>query len=128
MDTLALAWSCGMVNALPERPRASRAAAVRVFAPRPGVVASIRGVSQARALDGIEEIELTVSAGTKIEPLQDSMERVGHVIATGATAREAIARCEEARDLVHFTMTRDTAARDSIAPLRRALGPQVSTA
>jgi biotin carboxylase len=61
----------------------------------PGVVSAIDGLDEVRALPGFVELRIDVACGDEVGPVRCSSDRAGHVIATGATQAEAIARCED---------------------------------
>lgn len=83
--------------------RAGRVAAVQFFTGHgAGDVAAIHGVEQARRADGVAEVELEVSVGSRLEPVVSSMERPRHVIAVGSTAQEATARARAAVALIRL--------------------------
>jgi hypothetical protein len=57
-------------------------------------------------MPGVRIVELETKVGELVPELTSSLSRVGHVIATGATAQEAIARAEAARDTVRIVTER----------------------
>lgn len=82
-------------------------AAVRHFTPGPGQIKDIAGVPGAWRIPGVRDVSLKKVVGEFISPLQSSFDRVGYVIATGHTAAEAYARCEEAVSCVTFVTALD---------------------
>lgn len=95
MKALALGWAADVVDALPGPPAPCAAAAIRFVTPPPGVVRSVEGVDEARAMPGVVELKVTVAPGAKVRPLRESYDRVGHVLAGGSDVGEAVRRCEE---------------------------------
>ena len=69
----------------------SRGAALCWIPTRSGVVTEIRGIEEARAVSGIEEIMLEVKPGDAMRHIVDceSRDRVGYVLATGNDAEAA---------------------------------------
>lgn len=75
-----------------ERPaRAVRAAAIRFVTAPPGVVQATGDPAAARALPGVVDAALTARPGQVVGPCRSSWDRLGHVIAIGATPTEALA-------------------------------------
>lgn len=79
-------------------PTFHRAAAQRFIFPSPGEILSIEGIARARRLPGIYDVVLRpdVRVGGVIKPFTHHGDRIGHVIASGETREEAVARAEEA--------------------------------
>lgn len=71
-------------------------AAIRYLRPTPGVVVGIFGLDGARRLPGVVISDVYVHAGDTVPELVSSLSRVGHVIAEGKNAAEAIAHAETA--------------------------------
>lgn len=86
----------GEPHALPAR--AERSAAAWILHPGAGRVTCAEGVEACRALPGVEDVSLRVAPGDVVGPRTGSGEEVGHVLVTGATAAEAEARVQAARD------------------------------
>jgi biotin carboxylase len=82
--------------------RFSRGAAIRYFLPDPGTVVAIEGEAESRAVEGLADWVLDVGVGGAVPPLENSLTRVGHVLATGATPDQAAERAERARELVRI--------------------------
>jgi biotin carboxylase len=81
-------------------PRAGRAAAVRFGTAPPGTVLAIDGVEAARAMPGVVHADVVVGPGHRVGELTSSWDRLGEVIATGATPAEAAARAAAALDAI----------------------------
>lgn len=64
-------------------------AAIRFLHTNEGIIQSIEGVETARDLPGVEEVAIYLSVGDRVLPLNNSSNRIGHVIATGKNAEEA---------------------------------------
>ncbi|MBI5837827.1 MAG: ATP-grasp domain-containing protein [Candidatus Eisenbacteria bacterium] len=75
--------------------RFSRGAAIRYFLPEPGAVVAIEGAAESRAVEGVTDWVLDLKPGGRVPPLENSLSRVGHVVATGSTPDEAASRAEK---------------------------------
>ncbi|MFJ7409797.1 ATP-grasp domain-containing protein [Streptomyces sp. NPDC098077] len=95
MEAYTVAWPCAGLPAPAGRPPLVRAAATRFLTAEPGVVSRIEGVDGARALEGVVELAVQVSAGDEVAALRSSWDRIGQVIAVGADADAALATCDE---------------------------------
>ncbi|WP_433201524.1 ATP-grasp domain-containing protein [Dactylosporangium sp. CS-047395] len=94
MDRYALAIPFGLVEPLPGRPAAVQGAAIRFLTPPPGRVVAIHGTDDIADDPALVEVEIEVEPGDVVRELRWSEDRVGHVIARGATTDQAIANCE----------------------------------
>jgi biotin carboxylase len=75
---------------------------------RPGIVRAIRGLDEARALPGVDDVEVFVPVGGRVHPLTDSAKRAAYVLARGDSREQATARADAA--LARITLdTRDEA-------------------
>ncbi|MBS6835636.1 MAG: ATP-grasp domain-containing protein [[Eubacterium] rectale] len=72
--------------------------AIRFISGEEGVVKKIEIKEEAKNIEGIYEIQIYVQKGQKVRSLQSSNDRLGHVIAIGETAEQAIERAEKALD------------------------------
>ena len=72
------------------------AAIAKFLVARPGRVAAIRGLDDARALEGVDDVQVFVRAGGRVMPLTDSAKRAAYVLAHGPTRDEAEARADAA--------------------------------
>ncbi len=105
MELIALAWggdfhhhlSDVLRGEVPDLPVTARqCAAIRFLHAPPGTVTAIEGVEEARVLPGVQEIAVTTAPGHTVKGLHSSWDRLGHVIAVGATPTEALATAEKA--------------------------------
>ncbi|WP_406727111.1 ATP-grasp domain-containing protein [Streptomyces sp. GD-15H] len=96
MEAYTVAWPCDGLPAPTERPALLRAAATRFLTAEPGVVSRTEGAEEARALEGVLDVDLSVSVGDEVGALRSSWDRIGQVIAVGGDADAALAVCEEA--------------------------------
>jgi len=77
-------------------PKWERGSAIRYLQVSPGVIASIEGVEAAGSVRGVVDVHLDMSPGDRVPELRSSSDRVGHVVAEGASAREAAEAAEKA--------------------------------
>lgn len=82
-------------------PKIKRGSAIRFIQAKEGKINSIEGVSIAKSLPGIIEIEIYKSIGEDVQALRNSSDRVGHVIAIGDDAEEAERNAESALELIN---------------------------
>ncbi|WP_433236118.1 ATP-grasp domain-containing protein [Streptosporangium sp. CA-135522] len=94
MDRYALGSRLGMVEPLRRSPRPRAGAAIRFLTPPPGRVVEVTGADTVTADPALVELEISVKPGDEVSPLTWSEDRVGHIMARGETADEAIAHCE----------------------------------
>ena len=71
-----------------------------------GVLRSVSGVDEARALDFVDTVSFPFSVGDVIPPTVDSKTRHGFVILTGADTAQALARADQVRGLIQVEVTR----------------------
>ena len=86
---------------------APQGAAIRYLDPVPGIVDRIEGVETALGMPGVRIVDVYVASGDRIRTIDSSLARVGHVIAEGATAQEAISHAERARDAIRIVTKQD---------------------
>jgi len=81
-------------------PPCDRGAALYWIPTRSGVVTKIRGLQAARAVDGVQDVVMTAQPGDVMGHVVDcpTRDRVGYVVATGATAPAAVNAAKRARD------------------------------
>lgn len=94
MDSYALGIPFGLVEPLPESPKATGGAAIRFLTPAPGRVAEVLGADAIADDPALVELEIAVAPDGTVPELTWSEDRVGHVIARGETPDDAIAHCE----------------------------------
>ena len=70
--------------------------AIRYFEAPFGTIKSIEGVEEALMIKGVKQITFTKNVGEESNPIRCSNDRLGFVIAQGATSDEAVAACEKA--------------------------------
>ena len=77
-------------------------AAIRYFEVPFGTIKSIDNVEEASRIPGVKQITFTKEVGDESTPIHCSNDRIGFVIAQGATAEDAVAACEEAMKQVQI--------------------------
>ena len=77
-------------------PTLHRGSAIRYFEVPFGTIKAVEHVEEAQRISGVRQITFTKQIGELSTPIQCSNDRIGFVIAQGATAEEAVRACEEA--------------------------------
>ena len=77
-----------------------RGAAIRYLAPQQGIVERVEGLDHAQGMTGVEIASVYVEPGDQVGEMDSSLARIGHVIAEGRTADEAIRNAGRARDAI----------------------------
>jgi biotin carboxylase len=72
--------------------------------PEPGALVEVEGVEEAQAVEGVRWVRIYPEPGTVLGPLRRGSDRVGAVLAIGATREEAVARAGRAADCVRFVV------------------------
>ncbi|MFF3317461.1 ATP-grasp domain-containing protein [Streptomyces sp. NPDC003035] len=84
--------------------RTDRGAAIVFLPSTAGRVDEITGTVQARAHEGVVDVQLYVETGTETGSHGDNTDRFGHVIAVGPTSTAALQRAEAAAQSIAFTV------------------------
>ena len=79
--------------------------AIRYFEVPFGTIKAIENVEEAKKVPGVKQITFTKEVGEESTPIHCSNDRIGFVIAQGATAEEAVKACEEAMKRVKITIS-----------------------
>jgi biotin carboxylase len=81
--------------------RAQQHASIRfILSPRDGLLTEWKGLEQARRVTGVEDVQSYARPGTELRLRGDFRDRIGHVIATGATWAAARTTAQLADQLV----------------------------
>jgi biotin carboxylase len=67
-----------------------------IIADEPGVLVEVQGVEAARNLEGVAQVTVTGKAGANVQPPRNAYDRLGYVIAHGATYEETDQRLKAA--------------------------------
>lgn len=81
-------------------PQKHCGSAIRYFNIPCGIIKGISGVEKAEKLNGIEEITFTKHIGDESTTVHSSLDRVGMIIAQGSDAKDAVAKCENAMNVI----------------------------
>ena len=85
-------------------PKLHCGSAIRYFEVPFGTIKAIEGVEEARKIPGVKQITFTKEVGEESTPILCSNDRIGFVIAQGATAEDAVKVCEEAMKAITITI------------------------
>lgn len=89
-----------------ESPRRS-GAVYRFFNPPKGILRAVRGLAEARAVEGVLDIGILKRPGDRVGELPNSLHRAGFVVTAGPDRDTAIRRADKASALVHFVVQPD---------------------
>lgn len=70
--------------------------AIRYFEVPFGTIKTIEGIEEAKQIPGVKQITFTKEVGEESSPIHCSNDRIGFVIAQGATTEDAVIACEKA--------------------------------
>jgi biotin carboxylase len=76
----------------------------RFLVPAPGTLVEVQGVDEAAAVEGVVWVRVYPEPGAVLGPLRRGSDRVGAVLAVGASREEAVARAGHAADCVRFVV------------------------
>jgi biotin carboxylase len=102
LNGLALAAALGRPVEPPEPEPQVGSACTLFLIPPAGVLDSVSGVDEARALEGVVDVRIYREPGYLLSPLRRGADRAGAVIAVGQSREEALERARRAADLVRF--------------------------
>lgn len=89
------------------RPTRRRFASIRfLLPPGPGALLGVEGVEHVRRMPRVCEVRQYREPGAGVTRAGDFRDRIGHVIATGGSAREARAAAERAHAMLHVQVQR----------------------
>lgn len=78
--------------------------AIRYFEVPYGTIKAIDGVDEAQKIPGVKQITFTKEVGEESTPIHCSNDRIGFVIAQGATAEDAVKACEKAMETIKIVI------------------------
>lgn len=104
------------IGDMPKSIRQSRAASGVMMIPVPGagIYESVAGISEARSIDGIEDIVITAKTGQKLVPLPEGASYVGFIFAAGASP----AAVENSLRLAHARLRFEILATLDVLPVK----------
>lgn len=85
------------------KPRWRRHSICRALFPEPGLIETIDGVEEARAVDGVEHVLFRMDVGEEIRPYRTCADRAGFVITRADTRDEALAAADAAAQAIRVT-------------------------
>jgi biotin carboxylase len=106
LNGLAIAVALGREVELPSAEPRVGGAVTRFLVAQPGVLESVEVPD---ALEGVLRVRIYRAPGSVVTPLRRGPDRVGAVLAVGATREQALARAESAADRIRF-VTADAGA------------------
>lgn len=81
-----------------------KGSAIRYFETGKGIIESITGVEEAKAIRGVKEISFVKTIGDSVRDIKSSIDRVGFVVAQGEDADDAEKICEKAMSLINIKL------------------------
>lgn len=81
-------------------PLFKKGSAIRFLDAPCGIISSIKGVEEAKLLDGVHEVSITKSVGNEVTKIHSSLDRCGFVIAQCDTPNQAIEVCDKAKQMI----------------------------
>lgn len=78
----------------------NKSASIKYLKINPGVIKSIKGIDEAKAIMGVKKIELMKNVGDNIEALNSSSDRVGFIISQANNSYEAKELCKNVANMI----------------------------
>ena len=75
--------------------------------PGAGILKKVEGLAEARAVPGIEEIDISIKPDNRVTPLPEGNAYLGFIFARGETPAEVEATLRAAHRQLHFTILPD---------------------
>jgi hypothetical protein len=75
--------------------------------PRRGVYRRVEGVDAARAVPGVEDVQVTAKPDTRLVPLPEAKSYLGFIFARGGAPAEVERALRTAHARLHFVIDRD---------------------
>ena len=89
-------------------PVLNRVSIERAIITKPGILKKITGLEEALKIKGIQEIFLNVKPGDKVIQPRSNVEKAGHIIAVGATLKDATASYEQCMKVLKLEMIEES--------------------
>jgi biotin carboxylase len=83
------------------KPRFQKGACYKFFTPPTGIFKKIKGIEEAKRLEGILDIGFNMKEGTLVEPISGDADRPGYIVSYGETREDAVKNADNAYN--HFT-------------------------
>ncbi|WP_326699990.1 ATP-grasp domain-containing protein [Streptomyces sp. NBC_01754] len=90
IEAYTVGWAAGVLPALDAPPQPRAAAATRFLTAPPGRITAVQGVEEVRAHEGVLGVDVAVSVGDTIGPLEASWDRTGQILVTAADTGAAV--------------------------------------
>lgn len=81
-------------------PKLEKASAIRYMESNVGIIEEIRGVEEASAIPGVQQVSVVHGVGEFAKDIRNSVDRMGFVIAQAENVKSAIASCESALEKI----------------------------
>lgn len=81
-------------------PKFARGSAIRYFNVPSGILSSVSGVGEASAVPGVEQIRINLKMGEQAGAVENSIDRIGYVIARGEDSTHAVRTCLRAMEMI----------------------------
>ncbi|MCZ7460338.1 ATP-grasp domain-containing protein [Streptomyces sp. WMMC940] len=94
IEAYTVGWATGVLPALEAPPEPRAAAATRFLTAAPGRVTGVQGVEEVRAHEGVFGVDVAVSVGDTVGPLEASWDRTGQILVTAADTEAAVVLAE----------------------------------
>jgi biotin carboxylase len=101
LEELIIRQACGLERASLQR-EGQAGGVMMIPIPGEGILRTVRGVEEAEAVPGIEEVVITAQLHYPITPLPEGESYLGFIFAQGATPAEVEAALRSAHDKLHF--------------------------
>jgi biotin carboxylase len=111
LNGLSLAAALGEPVSVPEAKPVG-GACVRFLVPPSGTLSSVEGLDRALAVEGVLDARVYRRPGSILTALRRGADRAGFVLATGSSRDDALARADQAADLIRL----ETADAEALVP------------
>ncbi len=101
LETLILRQAVGLDLGQPGREEQARGV-MMIPVPGEGLLKAVKGVQAARAVPGIDEVEITAPLNHLLQPLPEGDSYVGFIFARGATPQAVEQALRQAHEKLHF--------------------------
>lgn len=85
-------------------PHAITPALVRFLAPQPGQLQAIEGLERVKQMPGVVDAAVYPQPGDFIEPLLYAAKRIGHILVTGSSREDVVARADAAESQLRLVV------------------------
>lgn len=103
LEELIVRQACGLPWAA--APQAAASGVMMIPIPAAGILAAVEGVEEARAVPGVEGVEISIPLHHSLTPLPEGESYLGFIFSRGGTPAQAEAALREAHACLRFTVT-----------------------